>query len=73
MQKVTDKKKLMRTIIIGFQAEKCIYMPVPALSFFAGVDMSNVGFNQESVNLGMICARHTNNRQCFKKVTCPFN
>ena len=29
--------------------------------------------NQKSVNLGMISARHTSNRQSFKKVTCPFN
>ena len=28
--------------------------------------------NQKSVNLGMISARHTTNRQSFKKVTCPF-
>ena len=28
--------------------------------------------NQKSVNLGMISARHTANRQSFKKVTCPF-
>ena len=25
------------------------------------------------VNVGMISARHTINRQSFKKVTCPFN
>ena len=29
--------------------------------------------NQKNVNLGMICTRHTTNRQSFKKVTCPFN
>ena len=29
--------------------------------------------NQKSVNLGMISARHTTNRQSLKKVTCPFN
>ena len=28
--------------------------------------------NHKSVNLGMISARHTTNRQSFKKVTCPF-
>ena len=28
---------------------------------------------QKNVNLGMISARHTTNRQSFKKVTCPFN
>merc|ERR1712105_555369 len=28
--------------------------------------------DQKSVNLGMISARHTTNRQSFKKVTCPF-
>ena len=28
--------------------------------------------NQKSVNLGMISARHTSNRQSSKKVTCPF-
>ena len=29
--------------------------------------------NQKRVNLGMISARHTTNRQSFKKVTWPFN
>ena len=29
-------------------------------------------FNQKSVNIGMISARHTTNRQSFKKVTRPF-
>ena len=27
---------------------------------------------QKSIDLGMISARHTINRQSFKKVTCPF-
>ena len=29
--------------------------------------------HQNSVHLGMISARHSANRQSFKKVTCPFN
>ena len=28
--------------------------------------------NKKSVNQGKISARRTSNRQCFKKVTCPF-
>ena len=28
---------------------------------------------KKNVNLGMISARHTTNRQSFKKVFCPFN
>ena len=28
--------------------------------------------HQNSVHLGMISARHSANRQSFKKVTCPF-
>ena len=28
--------------------------------------------NKKSINLGMISARHTTNRQSFKKVTFPF-
>ena len=29
-------------------------------------------FNQKGINLGMISAMHTSNRQTLKKVTCPF-
>ena len=35
----TDHSWIYFLIKIRFQAEKRIYIPVPALSFFAGVDM----------------------------------
>ena len=73
MQKVTDKKTDANHNNRFSGRKVHLYACASVIFFFAGVDMSNVGFNQESVNLGMICARHTTNRQCFKKVTCPFN
>ena len=45
---------------------------------YAVTDILNAFFDlktvvyQKSKNLGMISARHTTNRQSFKKVTCPF-
>ena len=63
----TDHSQIYAFMINNsFQTEKCIYMPVSAQFFLPAY------VNQKSVNLGIISARHTSNRQSFKKVTCPF-
>ena len=62
----TNKNEIYRRVYAG---KKRLRWHRHIYAFFGLKTVSN----PKSVNLGMISARHTTNRQSSKKVTCPFN